>query len=87
MDNNQQQQNGREVVGTTWYDIGDAAVVAERYSSGGVLFFRISAYGERVPYSNIKSLDEEGVVVTEEEAMRRLAEAKKRFDSYSAGQP
>jgi hypothetical protein len=72
-----------KVVRETWYEYSYSAVVSERYSDGGVLFFIHTWDGDRQPFSNIKSLNEEGVVVTKEEAMQHLKRTKSMIEGYS----
>jgi hypothetical protein len=73
-----------QVVRETWYEYSYSAVVSERYADGGVLFFIHTWDGDRRPFSNIKSLNEEGVVVTKEEAMQHLERTKSMIEGYSA---
>jgi hypothetical protein len=73
-----------KVVRETWYELGGSAVVAERYEDGGTLFFLHNYKGDRLPFSNIKRLDEEGSVVTKEEAMSHLQKVRKSIESHAA---
>lgn len=76
-----------KVVRETWYEYFGSAVVAERYEDGGTLFFIVNWDGTRRPFSNIKSLDEEGSVVTREEAMEHLAATKARVEAQAGSAP
>jgi hypothetical protein len=61
-----------KVVRETWYELGLSAVVSERYEDGGTLFFLHNYKGDRLPFTNIKRLNEEGSVITKEEAVKHL---------------
>ena len=78
-----------KVVRETWYELGLSAVVAERYEDGGTLFFLHNYRGDRVPFTNIKRLDEEGSVITKEEAVKHLEASGEiiRQDAASASKP
>jgi hypothetical protein len=73
-----------KVVRETWYELGRSAVVSERYEDGGTLFFLHNYKGDRLPFTNIKRLNEEGSVITKEEAMEHLARARAEFAKYAA---
>jgi len=73
-----------KVVKETWYEYSYSAVVAEQYEDGGVQFFIVNWDGNRKPFSNIKSLNEEGTVVAKAEAMKHLEETKAMVSGYSA---
>jgi hypothetical protein len=71
------ENDARTVQSETWYECGMSAVVAENYGEGRIQFFLINYKGERLPFTNIKRLDEEGSVVTKDEAMAHLEAVKK----------
>jgi len=72
----------RKVVDETWYEYLSMVVVAEEYEGGGVLFFLVTLNNERKPFTNIKSLNEEGSVVTKEEAMAMLENLKRVVEQF-----
>lgn len=72
------------VVRETWYELGGSAVVAETYADGGVLFFLHNYKGDRLPFSNIKRLDEEGSVITKEDALKHLEKTRAELKKYAA---
>jgi len=73
-----------KVVRETWYELGRSAVVAETYEDGGTLFFLHNYKGDRVPFTSIKRLDEEGSVITKEEAVEHLKKSRAELAKYSA---
>jgi hypothetical protein len=78
-----------KVVDEQWFELGLSAVVAETYEDGGTLFFLHNYRGDRVPFTNIKRLDEEGSVITKEEAVKHLEATREiiRQDAASASPP
>lgn len=77
----------RNVVDEVWYEYFGSAVVEEGYADGGVQFFIVNWDGTRRPFSNIKSLNEEGSVVSKEEAMEHLALTKARVEAQAGSDP
>jgi len=74
----------RKVIGETWYECLSAAIVAEEYEGGGMQFFVITWDGERKPFTNVRSLNEEGSVITKDEAIALLEETRKRVEMSRA---
>ena len=74
----------RSVSDRTWYVVLGAVVVAEAHEGGGVQFFTEDWTGRRRFFTDIKRLDEEGEVVSEEEARARLAGVRAAIEARRA---
>jgi hypothetical protein len=74
----------RSVTDRTWYVLLGAVVVAEAYEGGGVQFFTEDWTGQRRFFTDMRRLDEEGEVVSEEEARARLAGIRSAIEARRA---
>lgn len=79
----------KNVVKEKWYELGLCCVVREQYDDDTWMYFSVQHDGKRAPFSAGRSLDEEGVVVTKEQAMQHLEDVgkslKEHTDSQSQG--
>lgn len=76
----------KKVINETWYELGSCCVVMEQYDDDTWMYFSVQHDGKRAPFSAGRSLDEEGVVVTKEQAMKHLEEVGESLKEHIASQ-
>lgn len=71
-------------VSEQWFVYGNAVVQLEQFEPGRFRMFLYGMKPDRVPFSNMKGLEEDGTLVTKDEAMRHLRAVRQKLAQFSA---
>lgn len=73
----------KQVVGYRYYERDDTPILMEQYAGGTSGFFVIGDGGNRIPFTNFVSLQNEGSVLTKDEFDELVKERQGRYGRWA----